>query len=180
LGRLRDEYFNEAGEAVILYAETTKSRPGEILLAVRNEDVSQTLWSTTGGFFDIQASEILWPYLSSLARRFDQGWLPRSVTETEEAGMRGMRIPARTACSPYRRRLQEQLAKQHPDALHVLSQLLACAARQAFEAVRPNAIPIPLLLTEVPNRVGRLRGYGNAVVPPLAALFVQAVMEIRP
>jgi len=29
------------------------------------------------------------------------------------------------------------------------------------------------------NRVGRLRGYGNAIVPAVAALFVQAYMQVR-
>ena len=31
----------------------------------------------------------------------------------------------------------------------------------------------------VSARVGRLRAYGNAIVPPLAAEFVRAVMEIH-
>lgn len=38
---------------------------------------------------------------------------------------------------------------------------------------------IPLLAHGVPNRVGRLRGFGNAIVPPLAAEFVQAFEEAR-
>jgi len=36
---------------------------------------------------------------------------------------------------------------------------------------------IPLLVKSAPNRVGLLRGYGNSIVPPLAAEFVRAVME---
>jgi hypothetical protein len=27
------------------------------------------------------------------------------------------------------------------------------------------------------NRVGRLRGYGNAIVPQVAAVFIRAVLE---
>lgn len=37
----------------------------------------------------------------------------------------------------------------------------------------------PLLAKAFPNRVGLLRGYGNAIVAPLAAEFVRAVMEIH-
>ncbi|MFA7121397.1 MAG: DNA cytosine methyltransferase, partial [Bacilli bacterium] len=29
------------------------------------------------------------------------------------------------------------------------------------------------------NRVGRLRGYGNAIVPQIAAEFIRAYMEAR-
>lgn len=39
---------------------------------------------------------------------------------------------------------------------------------------------IPLLANGVPNRVGRLRGYGNAIVPPLAAEVIKAFMEVMP
>lgn len=33
---------------------------------------------------------------------------------------------------------------------------------------------------ERPSRIGMLRGSGNAIVPPAAALFIEAVMEVRP
>lgn len=37
---------------------------------------------------------------------------------------------------------------------------------------------IRLLADGVPNRVGRLRGYGNAIVPPLAAEVIRAFMDV--
>lgn len=43
-------------------------------------------------------------------------------------------------------------------------------ARRAQSGVR-------LLVDGVPNRVGRLRGYGNAIVPPLAAEVIAAFMD---
>ena len=36
---------------------------------------------------------------------------------------------------------------------------------------------VRLLANGVPARVGRLRAYGNAIVPPLAAEVVKALME---
>jgi len=42
---------------------------------------------------------------------------------------------------------------------------------------QPGAFP---LANGVPGRVGKLRAYGNAIAPPLAAAFVRAVMGCRP
>ena len=39
---------------------------------------------------------------------------------------------------------------------------------------------LPLLAYGVSNRVGRLRAYGNAIVPPLAAEVIRAFMECEP
>ena len=36
---------------------------------------------------------------------------------------------------------------------------------------------LPLLAYGVSNRVGKLRAYGNAIVPPLAAEVIKAFME---
>lgn len=44
-------------------------------------------------------------------------------------------------------------------------------ARRAQSGIR-------LLAHGVPGRVGRLRGYGNAIVPPLAAEVIRALMEV--
>jgi DNA (cytosine-5)-methyltransferase 1 len=38
---------------------------------------------------------------------------------------------------------------------------------------------LPLLAHGIPNRVGRLRAYGNAIVPPLAAEVIKAYMETQ-
>ena len=43
-----------------------------------------------------------------------------------------------------------------------------------FRRVKPRVL---LLAHGTPNRVGRLRGIGNAIVPPLAAEFIQAYEE---
>ena len=43
-----------------------------------------------------------------------------------------------------------------------------------WRPVEPGSFP---LADGIPGRMGLLRGYGNAIVPPLAAEFVMAFME---
>jgi len=38
--------------------------------------------------------------------------------------------------------------------------------------------PIEVLTKKEVGRVGLLRGYGNSIVPPLAAEFIKSVMEV--
>ncbi len=51
---------------------------------------------------------------------------------------------------------------------------LPCADGKA-RRLKPGLEP---LVAGLPGRVGLLRGYGNAIVPPLAAEFVRAVLEV--
>lgn len=46
-----------------------------------------------------------------------------------------------------------------------------------YRAVEPGTFP---LAPGVPNRMGRLRGYGNSIVPQVAAEFLSAYLECRP
>jgi DNA (cytosine-5)-methyltransferase 1 len=45
-----------------------------------------------------------------------------------------------------------------------------------WRPVEPGTLP---LARGVPNRVGRLRGYGNAIVAPQAAMFIEAFLESK-
>jgi DNA (cytosine-5)-methyltransferase 1 len=40
-----------------------------------------------------------------------------------------------------------------------------------------EAFTLSPLIEGTPNRVGRLRGYGNAIIAPLAAQFIRAYLD---
>jgi len=46
---------------------------------------------------------------------------------------------------------------------------------QKYRAVEPGTFP---LVTSAPNRVGRLRGYGNALCAEVAKGFIEAYLEL--
>jgi hypothetical protein len=101
--------------------------------------------------------------------------------KVQEGEVRGLRDREETTCSPHRREPVEQRPGEHSDPMRELSWVLAQHARALWEAYwRSNATAYPLLSHGEKNRVGRLRAYGNAIVPPLAAEVIRAFMESAP
>jgi site-specific DNA-cytosine methylase len=179
LAGLRAECYAEAIKEVIAYATATQQRPGEILRTLRSEVAAQTIWQVARGFFSISEAEILLPYMRELERRIDKSGVSSTVTTNEEESLRSVRLSARVACPPQERELHGQSSGEHPNALHVLSQFLARAAGQAFDALSRDASILRLLEEGVPARVGKLRALGNAIDPRPAAAFITAYMQAR-
>ena len=94
-----------------------------------------------------------------------------------DARSAGLAVPER-APVPGARRWQEGRAVEQPSgSFWDGAEWLACGDGKA-RRVEPS---IRLLVDGVfPNRVGLLRGFGNAIVPPVAAEFIAAFMEVRP
>ena len=174
------DFYAEAAEGVIGYATTKKCGPDEVLRAVRDIVAAEAVWQKPGGFHGVREAEILLPYLRELERRIDEGGLSGAVQEIAQAGVRGVRVSARSACSSQGWRLHEQRAGEYPDALHALSRLLARTARQAADPLLRDAKPMDLLAHGIEARVGKLRAFGNAIVPAVAAEVIGAYMDCRP
>ena len=71
------------------------------------------------------------------------------------------------------------LAYGIPRSLRPLQSWLASLGYSTAEARRMLRQPRSILATAARNRVGRLKAYGNAIVPPVAAEFLRAYMEAR-
>jgi hypothetical protein len=129
----------------------------------------------------VRATEILLNYVRELARRFDRSGQTGASEEAQEDNLRGLRAYGEAARASRQRGPVGQFSGEHSNALHSLSRVLAQHAGTAWIAHRrQNATAYPLLTHGEPARVGRLRAYGNAIVPHLAAEVIAAFMETRP
>jgi hypothetical protein len=77
--------------------------------------------------------------------------------------------------------LAGQLPRERADVVPVLSSLLARHAREAWDnahaAHAETGFP---LAAGARSRVGRLCGYGNAIVAPQAEAFIRAALDLTP
>ena len=183
LGRLRPDQFQEVVQEVNAFVHSTKTYLREAVFDVWLSLNAEALQRTTRRLSDVREAPVLLAYLRQLA---DQGWevaqsLPRASAEVEENGLRMLRERVSIARSSYQRGLDGQQTGKHPDAVRVLSSILARHAQaawgQTFDRYVSDAFPLIHGLT---NRVGRLRAYGNAISPQVAEAFITAFMECQP
>jgi DNA (cytosine-5)-methyltransferase 1 len=105
------------------------------------------------------------------AARGDNGsWDCGAVGIVGDAGAAGLQARERAQLSGAQRHDQGRATVQSGGAWADL-EWLACSDGKA-RPTQPGLFP---LAYGVPNRVGRLRAYGNAIVPQVAAAFVRAV-----
>ena len=197
MGRIEPGLFGILEDEVVNYAKNSQANPTEVMRDLWDYIDSKTIQRRPGRLLSIHSPEVLLSFLLQLA---EQG---REVGNQDESGrpkidwgkLRVLWIKHESACSPCERGLVRQPSGEYPNSLRELSSLMALAASRSWSsAFVENAAVISPLTNSLPgnrtskdetqlrrrasgNRKGRLKGYGNAIVPQDAAIFIRAVMD---
>lgn len=89
----------------------------------------------------------------------------------------GIRVPGRgpDECAPGRMQGTDGQRERVRSEPWSASELIDCADGKT-RRIEPGTFP---LAHGIPNRVGKLRAYGNAIVPQVAAQFISAYLEVE-
>jgi len=164
--------LSEIKTEIETYATFTKTHPEEIMREMRKGINPTAFQRTAGGSDRLPEAALLFAALCELARklgRVDHRQTP-TISEEQKAVLRKVweSIPREVGvtCSPPGPGHAQQLAGKLRNAVRKLPPE---AAQYFF-----NGFP---LIGKTLGRVGLLRGYGNAIVPQVAAEFIKAFAD---
>ncbi len=180
LGRLRAGCALEIEKEIARYAETSDRTASEIVRDLWRHLIAETVFGGQAGEFGpFQTPQILLAFLCELAsegRGIAEG-ISRASTKAARDELRKLRDNEGALRPPHQRGLAGQQPEQSADAMSFLSRVLARYVEAEWgEAYWANARATSPLATNAKARVGRLRAYGNAIVPQVAAEFVRATL----
>ena len=178
MASVRTEFISHAINQIRSYAETSRTDPAKTMFMVQNSIREEALQWAIGGQGELHPPEVLLPFLrdisSALNGSADYCSGQKASTQESDVVLRDMRIAVESQCASYRRESIEQYGGEPSNALRVLSWFLArCGQACGYSTRREDAVTFPLS-GKVAGRVGLLRGYGNAIVPQVAAEFIKA------
>ncbi len=158
------------------YAESRRSI--EALRDLWSPHVSEALWRTVGGYGRVEQAAVLFAFVREYENGSDQARLLLACQKAFENGMRSLRREKGTPRASCRSKQSEQSTGEHPDVVQVVPQLSprngetpwACASWEDG---------IPRVASNVPSRVDRLRGLGNAVVPQVVEVLGRMMIEVK-
>jgi hypothetical protein len=163
-------YLRSDQKEKIIYASKTSGLGDEAMRALRQGYGAYEIWRTLGGCLGFPETALL------LASMCEQSWKLGTVVlgslsdipKVREAVLRALRQFESSPCTSQEWKPSRQCVDKFRDAL--------CELPPEASQIAGAAVTYPLI-RNAPARMGRLRGYGNAIVPQLAAQFVTAFAE---
>ncbi len=164
-------YRNSGG---LGYEESERTR--EILRELWNENVEKTLQHTIGKFNQLQRTEILFTIVCKYKTNINKARLLLEGEEALKGEVRSLWDNGKITGSPHRPRNKKQFSDKHTDSMQDLSRLLAHSGETNWQ-ISSWEDGIPRVAENIPSRVDRLKGLGNAVVPQVVQLIGEMIKE---
>ena len=166
-------------DGVGINGQTEKIRPDSLLCRVWQQIETENLQRTDGRSQRVFETFLLRPevYGQSICQRHAIAFgLAQESYPVPWEELRVVWGYEESARPPHRREVAERLARQHPDLVRELSRFApppcsACWADGSWEA------GLPRVATGVKNRVNRLKGLGNAIVPQVAYEILKGIAK---
>ena len=152
------------------------TRATETLRSLWNHDVSQALWGAIGGFDRVQKAEILFAIMREYAGNPNETRILLASKEALENKVRILWKQQRITGSSHRSRHNKQRSGKHTDTMQALSRFLSFDGETNWQ-ISSWEDGVPRVASGIENRVHRLKGLGNAVVPQVAEWIGKRIME---
>ena len=166
---LRDECTEEERRNIDEAANNPNAR--EVLQAMWEPNAPEVVWLSIGRQIGFHAASVLFSSVLKLSGKLGDitNRTAQGISEVCESVLREMWEGKESSRPPQRQELPQQLREQFENAMRGLPQTGTLTFLRSL-----NGSP---LADGLPARVGRLRGYGNAIVIPQAQAFIESYME---
>ena len=160
----------------------SQTDPAQDLSALFQADGPTPVQGSSGGSGGVHAEGVLRQEVhgASLCQAcaFAYGYVPLEGQEDAWSLLRGLWGCDDAGGPSHRRKCQEQLAREHPELVRLLSRhspppCAACWADGRWED------GVERVASGIPHRVDRLKSLGNAVVPQVVEFLARRVMEAK-
>lgn len=174
-------FVAEIKEGILSHASKSKADSGEILRAVWNEIIAQTVQRSSGGPDGLLTEAVLLFALCELARHQRKvfGVTAQDIVEIEEITVRalwGYSAFTATTRPPQGWQLDEPLLATISEIWRSVTDQTRTQFIAGARIILAASSKHPLAI-DVPGRIGLLRAAGNAIVPQVAAVFMRAFMD---
>ena len=151
------------------------ARRVEVLRGLWSAYVAKALARAAGGLDRVSQAQVLFYFVREYEAGSDEARLLVAGQETSEGFLRSLRQHAVARSAPRRPGQGQKPAREHTDAMQLVSQFLACDS-EATWAGDCWEDAVPRVADGVPARVDRLRCLGNSIVPQIAEMIGRAIL----